>query len=386
MQRAVSMALELWRSCRCEQLALRLELATEPTPGADIPHFEAPAFARWWLERCAARRSRDVPLLVRSLAPAASPLFLSQLEGLARFRADPRLANGLRAALELHAAMDLAAPRFRPLWQRVFSLLAAMGDPRTRGWLPQLVEAQRHSTPAHRRWLQWQVTRVTGALPLSVPPREPVHLPAPPPPLAVTSPEERLVLADQLSARGDPLGEFLVLQAVEADARLAPEQSARVRALVQTHGRRWLGALTVALRPDGLRFERGAVAAGTLSGTHALRLHGDPAWSGVRELDLRAMQHTDDAALWRFLTHPVFARLEALRSVPLSLAEPLRRGPVPFRLRVLGFLDAFSAAERVNLLHAEPLAHLEVVEFAGGSDRWERRGEQWSRRKHGSQA
>ncbi len=79
----------------------------------------------------------------------------------------------------------------------------------------------------------------------------------------------RLVLADALTDRGDPRGEFIALQC--ARARMAPgDQGAlllREQALLSEHSAKWLGAL-----PAGVEchFERGFVDRIILAQTHSL--------------------------------------------------------------------------------------------------------------------
>ncbi|MFZ5440400.1 MAG: hypothetical protein ACOZQL_10345 [Myxococcota bacterium] len=322
MERALHEALVRWRKCRCERLALNIDilserlLCTRPQCAADR-----------WNAVAARRRAEELPGLLSTLAEVGSSRFLAQLDALRGFEPDPRVAQAVRFALE--SREDLAAPAYRALWRRVFAVLASIGDPRARGWLPPLIQAQRGGTTTSLRWLRQQTSSLCGALP-EPQPTEVEPLPPPPPRLDALSSAQRLVLADALSEQGDPFGEFLVLQHQDP---LPPVAQRRCNVLVRDYGRRWLGPLSRAIRPRGLRFERGVVVACSLSGGRAAEFTNHPGWAWVRTLEVGGLQYaTRLAPVLEFLRAPVLARVRELVGVPVWLLWALLDGPLPFQL------------------------------------------------------
>ena len=101
----------------------------------------------------------------------------------------------------------------------------------------------------------------------------------------------RLVLADALSAQGDPRGELIVLQLERARTGGA-EPGARERELLGKHGKAWLGDLAPVLSwgkgYSRTTFRRGFVAKADviLSVGNKLRpILAHPAWATVEEID-----------------------------------------------------------------------------------------------------
>ncbi len=96
----------------------------------------------------------------------------------------------------------------------------------------------------------------------------------------------RLVYADALLERGDPRGELITLQ-----CRLARtpdrELKQREKELLDTHGKRWLGALAPVVKP-GYRFERGFLAECRIENRRLDRVRkvaGLPSWATVRSIE-----------------------------------------------------------------------------------------------------
>jgi hypothetical protein len=288
-----------------------------------------PAAERFF-ELAARSREDDLTALLTLLPDPGADDFGPHLDALWRFPPDPRLAEALRRGLETQD--DLAHPRWRSTWRRVLPLLARVGDPRVAAWLPGLVRAQRGGTAASRRWLVGEVRALCGALPEARESGVAPFVAREAPPLSSLTAEERMVIADGLSEQGDPLGEFLVLQHLP---RLLSVERKREAQLQRVYSRRWLGALSRAVRPDGLRFEKGVVVACRLSGARAAELTNHPAWATVRSLELRATSGPVDARLEAFLLAPAMAALTELRGVPLALAYALLERRVPFQLELL---------------------------------------------------
>jgi hypothetical protein len=354
MERTLNRALAQWRTCRCEQLALNIDLLnehllrTQPQPAS----------------------SRALSSFLCALPPASSPDFGARLDALRGFEPDPRIAQALRLSLEPEAG--LAAPQHRATWRRTFATLATMGDPRTRTWLPPLVASQRGGTAASRWWLAQEAQQLCGTLPVSTPSRvAPLDLRAPPPLESLTD-AERLVTADWLSENGDPRGEFLVLQ---HRATLSPVEKKRLGRLLRDHGRQWLGALSRAIRSDGLRFEKGVVVQCLLSGDRAAEFTGHDFWRPVRVLDLRALQwSTRVGRVVEFLSSPVLGNLRELRGVSMALLTALLQAKVAWRLERLELLG-YADTEPQFLEWFAPFSQLTY--FMENGRRWRRAPSGW---------
>lgn len=69
--------------------------------------------------------------------------------------------------------------------------------------------------------------------------------------------EHRRVYADWLSERGDPRGEFILLQLIEHDGRATKLSRERARSLIRSHAKAWLGPLDEVLERKSVVFDRG---------------------------------------------------------------------------------------------------------------------------------
>ncbi|MFO0601822.1 MAG: TIGR02996 domain-containing protein [Polyangiales bacterium] len=99
----------------------------------------------------------------------------------------------------------------------------------------------------------------------------------------------RLALADELTRRVDPRGEFIALQYRSRGGGASRKDAARERALLKASGRAWAGALGPLLADGAFRFERGFLAECRLKApTHEqLRALADSdAWATVESLSL----------------------------------------------------------------------------------------------------
>ncbi len=370
MERELTDALSRWRVSRCEQTALNIDALHEHLVRTR-PQF---GDARWG-ELCLQRREEDLPGLLAMLPPVDDRRFGERLDALRGFAPDPHVSVALQWALE--AREDLAGPEHRALWRRVFSTLACLGDPRVKRWLPDLVANQRGSTATSRHWLMNEVRVLCGSIP--APPAStarPLVLPTVPL-LSDLTDNERLVTADWLSGYEDPLGEFLVLQHFEATRGLQQGQRKRMHQLQTRYARRWLGPLSRALKLECLRFERGAVVAGTLGGVRALELAGHVGWSSVRWLDLRALRGVTTDRVSKFLRQPVLRSLTTLTGVPEHIALDLAHDPVPFKLEKLQIIEAhWHLDSLINVLQTgRALSSLRALEHHGM--RWARVGGEW---------
>ncbi|AKQ63711.1 hypothetical protein A176_000623 [Myxococcus hansupus] len=145
--------------------------------------------------------------------------------------------------------------------------------------------------------------------------------------------EARCVLADQLLAVGDPLGEFIALQFTpRAD-------TARIARLLEANRVRWEGCLGPAITRGWTRFERGFPVSVQLRGTGARSgiAEPGPAWGTVEEIDwnkgaVRAHWGAEDAEDWgKWLMHPHLRGVTRHQRVSPYIARLLADHPVPMR-------------------------------------------------------
>ncbi|HVH98151.1 MAG TPA: TIGR02996 domain-containing protein [Enhygromyxa sp.] len=133
--------------------------------------------------------------------------------------------------------------------------------------------------------------------------------------------EHRRVYADWLSERGDPRGEFILLQLMEHDRRATKLSRERARQLIRMHAKAWLGPLDHVLDRKSVVFERGfpirAVCKPGLRKPE--RYFGEPSWA--------TFEHLSDPPL-ALLRQP---NVVALRSISLhrDQVQQLLRDPQP---------------------------------------------------------
>lgn len=141
-----------------------------------------------------------------------------------------------------------------------------------------------------------------------------------------TSDGPRLIYADFLAERGDPLGEFIALQCRKSPS--AAEQK-RMRALQREHGRLWLGEIEPAVERAGRVFARGFLSQAWVrfkTPTQQRRLVAHPLWNTLEVL------HPGPVRVDDFL---VECSLAGLRTVGWALDAELvarmarRRAPYP---------------------------------------------------------
>jgi len=138
----------------------------------------------------------------------------------------------------------------------------------------------------------------------------------------------RLVLADLLLERGDPVGELIALQLERGDRK----PSKREHELLAKHGRGWLGTLAPILgwrRPSSrTEIRRGFLAVADIIRSvkkQLIQVREDPAWATVEELlgswDRELLLVAPFRAL-RFIERPLDSRMIATLA---TRAEPLGR-------------------------------------------------------------
>lgn len=149
----------------------------------------------------------------------------------------------------------------------------------------------------------------------------------------------RLVYADWLQERGDPRGEFIVLQCErhQRDQQIGLDgpgiPGARERELLAEHGEDWLGPLAPVLVRDTAVFRRGFVAEGRArfdSKRQEADSLAEPAWATIEKLAAEpdVLVHPGLTGLWSIgpitggplliLSNAPLPRITELRVAPLS--------------------------------------------------------------------
>lgn len=335
-------ALAGWRRTRHPRWAdrvthvARLELAQElprPLVGAGRTKADDEAWAA--LER--AGDPLDLGRLFAALRSASAATATERLAVLAR-REDPRLVEEIIALLE---DPPWRANLFKPFVTAALELVIAWRDvralavfeelaPRYKGiietsvgdWvstkLVRACEALRALPAARLDAADAAVLDAAGPAPSpsakkAGSPRSDAELLA----MVYAAPDEddpRLVFADALSERGDPRGEFIVLQIERARGRGSEAQLAREIELHDADAkRRATWALPLA-NGGNCRFARGFPVRVALNPTTAKKIVGDPAWATVHEA--ADLERVSGKVGLELLDHPAAAGLRSITRLP----------------------------------------------------------------------
>jgi uncharacterized protein (TIGR02996 family) len=150
----------------------------------------------------------------------------------------------------------------------------------------------------------------------------------------------RQVLADRLGERGDPRGEFIMLQYASAGGTATRLQRRRERALAKEHAEAWTTPLTPTLVKGSIVFERGFLTGCTLrikTPDHMRAVLEHPAWNTVRRI--RRERHESYREANFAIEDQLVLRLTGLRHLegycPASLLEQLTQSPAPRPLETL---------------------------------------------------
>jgi uncharacterized protein (TIGR02996 family) len=94
----------------------------------------------------------------------------------------------------------------------------------------------------------------------------------------------RSVLADFLSERDDPRGEFIALQLARDAGTIDAAGKKREKELLKRHKKAWLGPIGPLIQPHYMRFERGFLVTCSIEPNAALekKLGKHPAWSTIK--------------------------------------------------------------------------------------------------------
>ncbi len=272
---------------------------------------------------------------------------------LAKRKPDPRIAAALTEAVKDPAFTSTSS--MPVLWTPLFTLLAKIGDAEVLAELAPLADDydRRLGSSVASGMMQAKLKKLLAALVKRHGPASPAKaVPKQAASRVVASydalledvlavPEDdrpRAVLADFLQERGDPRGEFIVLQLRGGDA-------AREAELLAMHKREWIGAIADAIDLDDAKFARGFVESVSVAGRPRIKVAttaGHPTWGTVRRVTCTASQRRPIAVL----THPV---MRALRTIT-GLDE-------------LGYYDLAHAR------HALPVEEIDLVCWSTRDDR-----------------
>jgi hypothetical protein len=264
----------------------------------------------------------DLEPLLATPWPGTWQAARARVEALAKRKPDPRLTAALAKLLE---DMPWVAMASISLWRLVIGLLVKSRDPRAMAVLLKLEQkgTTYYRPPVMTANIRSAIARLrqAGVKPAALPPPEPV---------APEADAARQVHADALVEKGDPRGEFILLQS----APTTRASLARQRALLKQHERAWLGGLAGLVRSGTTEWEGGNPVVITLQSKPNVikRAHGEPALATVRRLRFVNHAHTKIPELAVLLTDPVLARVRAIHRLPgLNLDElvTLTQGKLP---------------------------------------------------------
>jgi uncharacterized protein (TIGR02996 family) len=324
---ALASLLEAWRSRRAPELAALVKrMSAAASKGREpITAQTRVELHRAWLAVEKKKDPADLDRLIDAVVKGQCADAQQRIDRLAKWPDDPRLRDALvdavcarvttlRVPLAVQPPLREAAPFTskpnRPFWGRgMMPLLERLGDASV---VPRLRAVPREGSEFER----WLGARVQKLLPI---------LEARPVPslgaeeLAAANgvakalerseavvasagreldalyaavwarpddDEPRQVLADFLSERGDPRGEFINLQMARHRNEITSDGKRREKELLKLHKKDWLGPISRFIQAYYLRFERGFLVTcqlehGTEKMTRAELEH--PAWSTIRE-------------------------------------------------------------------------------------------------------
>lgn len=352
--------LDAWRLTRAPVLATLLDALAyahrHPRPGG-ITH-------KRWVETCRRNDARDLPSLLdgvtawevdrtdatsrldyangTTLAQHAEQV-LERLEGLRWWGPDPRLTMRLASLIT-----DMNRYRRTRVWRALFDVLAWHGDPRAialgnrvledsaliqpplsarsgPGGAVDLIDSLCRQfeesrpgrlvvAPEHEHGWAAMVERIMRPLPR----RDDMDAIAADP----TNDALRRELALGMQERGDPRGEFILLQLKKASESLSPEEHEREQALKRTYAWDWLGPLADVVDVENSVFEKGYPVKLTVwtPNTRALRdVIGKAEWGTVREIRWGGDPcWEEEAADPEVVNHPV---MKSLVSVTTKMPE-----------------------------------------------------------------
>ncbi|MFT3708261.1 MAG: TIGR02996 domain-containing protein [Archangium sp.] len=209
---------------------------------------------------------------------------------------DPRVTRTIE---QLVTNVKWSSDGAKPMWRAVFELAGKTADPRLRALKPEF-----KVRPAMQDWLSKQYASAVEELPEGFKPaadeakwvKELAALPQIKKPAGArdeaalfanvyadpSNDAPRLVLADFLTERGDPRGEFITLQCTAPGTDVKRE-----KALLKEHEKKWLGAIAPVLAKD-VEWKRGFPVKGRAlfkAQRDADKFGNAPEWATFEELE-----------------------------------------------------------------------------------------------------
>jgi uncharacterized protein (TIGR02996 family) len=287
-----------------------------------------------------------------------------RLEALGRRKPDPRVA---RALVELVRDAPYTSRSSRPMWDDVFELIVAIGDPRAHVWLDGVM-AGANILEVQRKWLARRAAATRAKIPAPSEDVKPLARPQRPEDLLAAvyaNPDDdapRMVLADALIERGDPVGELIALQLRGKKASWKP------------HAKRWLGDLHRFVYADFV-MRRGFLAEATLrirTTEEQVRARDLPGWATLEKIQLGYAQTSCVPRTCRVLREIRGLGTMGVRSLvalphlrPLVLELDWRD---PIDLLTWRSLDESPVVDRVVRLITPPIEHLPGSRILGWLD------------------
>lgn len=366
-EEALELLLQAWRTTRAPVIADVIDLVSEDLSRA-LPPIEGKTrnqFQEAWLDVANDEQARDVGRLLATFAREPCTQIGERLIRLEAREADPRVARSLTELVVRSPCTS--TPNF-PMWTRVFKILGALKDVRTREALATKLATKPLGLGSFAQMLYPRIQKLLDALgdPPSLSEDEerlvaallekaraqlegPI-VPVSPARQRTGSEEElcalvyeepdsdgpRMVYADWLLERGDPRGELISLQIKARDQELTRSEQQRLRSLVREHARRCAGPLEPAIPAKSpIVLDRGFVSSCEVSfrtNKSLTTLLGHPAWRTVRELGGRP-----PLAL---VTDPRLTSLRAVRGLLESEAADLAELPRELPFVSLGYVQS----------------------------------------------
>ncbi len=288
--RALEALLLVWRSIRAPELAQLIEVLSDRIR-ASRPPLPVRKAKSSWLNLARHENSADLGRLLESVGPQEGGL-QEKIEALRNWSPDPRIAAALLGLLQREHRPTM-------LFEIALGLLMH-ADPRSLepikeyggAFMTETAHALEDlwSQPCPAGVLEALVKRIGRRKPRSDKDVEQELLAA-----VYDAPKDdapRMIYADWLLERGDPRGEFIVLQLEKTRRALTAQEQAQEKLLIERHATRWLGVFATAIvgRRD-FEFSRGFPHAFWLKlrdADQAQRLYSSPAWATVEVLRLGA--------------------------------------------------------------------------------------------------
>lgn len=149
--------------------------------------------------------------------------------------------------------------------------------------------------------------------------------------------EARLVYADWLLERGDLRGELIRLQCEAARGALDDRRAKRLRGLLRSQSKRWLGPIAAVTEVRSRVWDRGFLAAARVEAGHYREMQdaiGHPEWRTVRFLHTGSHSHGID-----LVAHPIMRSLRAVTRLLGSQFRALSEGGRPLGIEELDLLE-----------------------------------------------